>query len=150
MRLFSKHRPAAAEPGPVRWRPLSEDWVPLSGDAADMDDAGQAYPFAWQVAFGCGHRDCPVITVCTYVAYGGEEGTFCLGLRYRYTSEAHPGWSYTGWTADPAGVTFGSIPDAAGGASWWASRLGMAAYVDTLPAPPEVFGWDGEVFPCGS
>lgn len=146
MRLFSRRR-TTPESTPASWMPLHEMPACLSGDDAGMDDDGQVLPFAHRVTFLLpGHPDGPVITCWTYVAYGKEEGTYCLGLRYVYAAGRYPVWSYTGWTSQPLGEVYTDAGLANGGASLWASRLLMASRVDMLAELPEVFGWDGGVF----
>lgn len=145
MPLFSRRRATVAEPGPATWRPLTTEPLSVSGDAGNMDDDGQAFPFVHQIVFGLGHPDGPVINVCTYVVYGAEPGTYVVGLRYTYTSEAHPGWSYTGWMAEPLGEIYPDTQSANDHASWWAYCLGRA-FTPLKIALPEVFGWDGTVF----
>lgn len=147
MPLFSRRRTAAPEPAPATWMPLHSEPVSLSGDAAHMDDDGQALPFAYRVAFGLpGRPDGPVITVCTYVSHGATEGTYSLGLRYAYTNETKPGWSYTGWTAHPDGSVYHNAAEANGDASWWAYWLLTAGDADVATSLPMVFDWAGGVF----
>ena len=120
--------------------------MPLSGDAGNMDDDGQAFPFVHKIVFGMGHPDGPVINVCTYASYAAGDAGYCLGLRYRYTSEVRQGWSYTGWTCDPDGGVFTSVYDAYEAAYGWACRLAKAGRVYQISALPDVFGWDGVPF----
>jgi len=58
MPLFSRRRTTATEPGPTTWRPLTTEPLSVSGDAANMDDDGQAFRVVHQLAFGLGHPDC--------------------------------------------------------------------------------------------
>lgn len=142
MPLFSRRR-ATAEPVSATWIPLHPEPVSLSGDAAHMDDDGQAIPFVYQVRFGLpGHPDGPVITCCTYVSYAPADAGYCAGLHYRYTSEARPGWSYAGWEPHPAGEDFSRRETARMVAETWAREL-AAEYPAAMAGLPQVFDWDG-------
>lgn len=150
MSLFTRWRTMAAPDPVLTWVPLHPEPVELSGDAADMDDDGQAFPFAYAVAFGLpGHPAGPVIGCCTYVVYGPpQEDTYMLGLRYTYRAEAMPGWSYTGWTSESSlgGAVSTELARAREDAAGWASHLITADRIYQISALPEVFGWDGTVF----
>lgn len=151
MGLFSRHRRTVVEPIPATWRPLHPQPLALSGDAADMP-GGQAWPVAYQVAFGNGDPGGAVITVSTYAAYAYSPhgpSRYRLKLCYRYTSEAHPGWSHTGYIADPLnGIwTAPNLDDAIEEAESWATVL-ASGNPDSMGNLPEVFGWDGKPFPC--
>lgn len=140
MGIFRKRRTAP----PAAWTPLRRASIPLAGGDADVNDDGQVFESAYMVAFGMKHPEGAVITVCTYAAYAEDE-RYSVGLRYQYASEAHPGWAYSGWEADP----WGALYDEAARAEVQARELAdfLASGGEDLAAwMPQVFGWDGEWF----
>jgi len=141
MGLFTRRRPAATRGG---WTPLRRTSIPLTGPDADMGDDGQVFESAHMVAFGMQHPEGAVITVCTYAAFAEDE-QYTAGLRYQYTSEAYPSWSYTGWAPSPWDTAYFE----AGRADSMARDLAdlLASGTEDLAAwYPQIFDWDGSVF----
>jgi hypothetical protein len=145
-------------PAAAAWRPLRDTPVKLTGTDADVDDRSQIIDAdfcpiaAYQVAFGMLHPAGAVITVTTYVTgvaaqSPGESSTYHPSLHFRCTSEAHPGWSFTGYAGDPLEGVYDLWADADAEAGAWAEVLatGDPGAMGNLPG---VFGWDG--YPSGA
>jgi hypothetical protein len=139
MGLFSRNRSAAPQ-----WRPVIGASVDVTGYEADMNDEGQVPDRAYLVMFGMVHPDGAVITIWTYASYTGD-GRYCVRLRYRYTSEAHPDWSFTGHAGDPLEETYPDPATAEYEAAAWSDSLASGSQ-PTMANLPEVFDWDGQPF----
>jgi hypothetical protein len=142
MGIFRRRRTQSAG-----WRPLRRTSIPLTGTDAGMGDGDQVFAVAHMVAFGMQHPDGAVITVCAYASYAShftEPDRYGVRLRYHYTSEAHPGWVYTGREPGPWDTTA-----YAGRADDQARELAdlLASGTEDVSAwLPRIFGWDGEWF----
>ena len=154
MGLFSR-RPArggtVTAPADAGWMPV-DGVTELEGDAAKMDDDGQAIDagdyFAYEVEHEMPNLPGPRITVWTYVCYIGDTA-YGVGLRYQYSHDGDPDWVYVGYETDPEGEEFGTNPDADVTAADWAGAIATRPG-DWQPRLPDVFDWDGVPFPVGA
>jgi len=108
-----------------------------------MGDDGQVGLAAYETVFTSPDVAGAGIAICTYVCATSE--AFWNGVRFTYSTETAPGWSYTGYESDPYDFAHGSYAEADRAAAELARMMGLARRWAAVTMPG-IFDWDGQQF----